>query len=554
MPASSRRKGGRVKLDSELAPVMPHSPEIERMFLGAIIMGCDAPDLNVDDFYLPFHKSFYRSLQRLKRDGKPTNELALFPDLLTHDELDQAGGIDYIARLPEGLPKVANLKFYADTIKMKAAARRGAALCQKMSEDLASANGNTASVLAEAAALSSQLTNPVTSRVLVAEDIKLPDLPESAFDGRLGEICQRRMKDFPLAYSWPALLTAAGVLVRSMAGTIRTNLYTALVGPPHSGKSQAIDRASFLMDLKPPFLAEVKSGSIEGFLKQHGDGREPVLFSPDELSHTFEKAQISNASYAFILNSCFYKDNADLTIAHGNEIHFNRRLSLIGGIVDEKFEDSFGGATTGGLYDRFLFGQCPTGVDEFLYRPLEGLVAFDGQEDERPVNSDVWESRDELATKEKINPRLLEIALRTAAICAAFDGRKELCARDLGPAWELARYQTRVRLLLKPNPGKNFEAQVAAKILNYLNRHAAGGAWMAARQVLHATNANDYGPSVVNRALDALAFSGSIERSEEPAGRGQKRRLVRLTVETPKPAAAQVPAVPREISDEEIPF
>jgi hypothetical protein len=130
----------------------------------------------------------------------------------------------------------------------------------------------------------------------------------------------------------------------------------------------------------------------------------------------------------------------------------------------------------------------------------------------------------------------------------------------------MARYQARVRLLLKPNAGKNFEAQVAAKILNYLNRHAPEGGWMVQRQVLNATNANDYGPSVVNRAIDAMAFSGSIQQSTQPAGRGQSRRILRLTVETLKPAAsqtpnrsnavprAQIPAASREIADDQIPF
>jgi len=28
--------------------------------------------------------------------------------------------------------------------------------------------------------------------------------------------------------------------------------------------------------------------------------------------------------------------------------------------VQDKFDEVFGDATTGGLYDRFLFGLCPT--------------------------------------------------------------------------------------------------------------------------------------------------------------------------------------------------
>jgi hypothetical protein len=50
-------------------------------------------------------------------------------------------------------------------------------------------------------------------------------------------------------------------------------------------------------------------------------------------------------------------DADQLTIARGKAVNFNARLSLVGGIVDEKFDDAFGSATTSGLYDRFLFGQ-----------------------------------------------------------------------------------------------------------------------------------------------------------------------------------------------------
>jgi hypothetical protein len=375
---------------------------------------------------------------------------------------------------------------------------------------------------------------------VITASIDLPDMPDAVLDGRLGEICQTRMKDFPLAFSWLALVTAAGTLVRPTHNILRANLYTALVGEWHSGKTQSIEWANRLMDIKPPILEDLKAGSAEGFLKKVGDHNgDPILFFPDELGHLLEKSQITNASFPYVLNTAFYKDQATLTIAHGQVVNFNCRLSIIGGVIDGKFEDCFGDATTGGLYDRFLFGQCPTGITEFLYRPFQGPPAFENQLDEVRVNYDIWDARDELVKRDKLNPRILEIALRAAAICAAFDGRAELHAADLGPAWELAKYQTRVRMLLRPNSGKNLEAQVACKIINYLNRYAPDGKWLVLREVLHATRANDYGPSTARRALDAMTFSGNIEQVQQDSGRGQKRGLVRLAIEVPGPASAE---------------
>ncbi len=364
---------------------------------------------------------------------------------------------------------------------------------------------------------------------IATASITLPDMPEAVLDGRLGEICQRRLSDFPIAYAWPALLAAASALIhRQEHRTIPANLYVALVGPAHSGKSSAIERANFLLDVKDPILKETKSGSAEGLLADIGDQQsQGVLLFPDELSHLLEKVQITNASFAYILNSLFYKEKQDLTIAHGKSVSFNCRLSLVGGIVDEKFDESFGSATTTGLYDRFLFAQCPSNF-ECLWRPLEGAPAVMETFDEVPVDREVWEARDHIAKTEKLNPRLLEIALRTAAICAAVDGRTRLQAADLDPAWELARYQSRVRMLLQPNPGKNFEARFALKLLAYLNRHAPDGQWVSCRKALKDVRAYDVGPSVVERAMNAMRFGGVIELMESIGGKGQKQRLIRL--------------------------
>ena len=383
-------------------------------------------------------------------------------------------------------------------------------------------NGNVKSVLP-----------PDDLRDIVSpESVVLPDMPETVLDGTLGEICRKRFADCPIAYSWPALLAAGSTLIREQRTLgIRANLYACLVGPIHSGKTSVIERAFHQLQILPPVLVALKAGSAEGLLaavgNQEGNG---CLLFPDELSHLLEKAQIQNASFAYILNSLFYKNEEDLTIAKGKPVRFNCRLSLVGGIVDDKFDDSFGSATTSGLYDRFLFGQCPTG-HEYLWRPPEGNPAITDTFDEVPADRAIWEARDQIARSEKINPRLLEISLRCAAICAAIDGRDKLRAADLAPAWELARYQSRARLLLQPNGGKNFEAKIALKILAYLNRHANGERWMVLRQVLRDTHAYDVGPSVVERAVNAMRFGGAIEEDYRIVGKGQKQRLIRVAGE-----------------------
>jgi hypothetical protein len=369
--------------------------------------------------------------------------------------------------------------------------------------------------------LESVLLPEKTYDVVSPAGVLLPDMPTTVLVGRLGELCHTKLKDFPVAFSWLAALAAASALVRAESSALRANLYVALVGPVHCGKSAAIERANYLLDVKPPFLEQLKAGSAEGLLAKIGDQQgQGILLFPDELSHLLEKTQITNASFAYILNSLFYVDANQLTIARGKAVNFNARLSLVGGIVDEKFDDAFGSATTSGLYDRFLFGQCPTGF-EYLWRPIEGPPAFTDLFDEPTVCRDVWEARDGIAKAEGINPRLLEISLRAAFICAAVDGRSELNGADLNPSWELARYQTRVRVLLQPNRGQNFEAKIALKVLSYLGRHAPDGRYMKLRQVLRDTRAYDYGPSVVERAVKAMRFGGALEEAFARLGRGK---------------------------------
>src|SRR5580692_9524235 len=75
------------------------------------------------------------------------------------------------------------------------------------------------------------------------------DMPDSVLDGRLGEICQKRMVPiYPVAYAWPALVTVAGALVqRGPKGFPRTNLYPCLAGDKATGKSSSIDLTIYLL-------------------------------------------------------------------------------------------------------------------------------------------------------------------------------------------------------------------------------------------------------------------------------------------------------------------
>src|SRR5262249_53771432 len=95
-------------------PLLPHSPEAERAYLGSVLAS-DAPlelELKPEEFFLPNHQAIYRAMKKLQDGGKPYNDISILYDALsTH--IEDCGGVAYLADLMNGIPKVSNLEHYA---------------------------------------------------------------------------------------------------------------------------------------------------------------------------------------------------------------------------------------------------------------------------------------------------------------------------------------------------------------------------------------------------------------------------------------------------------
>jgi hypothetical protein len=252
------------------------------------------------------------------------------------------------------------------------------------------------------------------------------------------------------------------------------------------------------------------------------------------MAHLMSKSQIEHASFPTILNSLFYEDQQEIIAARHKKITFNARLSILGGIVTEKFEDSFAAETVAGLFDRFLFGVAPSNY-QCNYRPPKG-GAEHRADPSKPllslpiINRDVWERKDNWLSSGNA-ARTYEIALRVATICATFDGRPQLKANDLEPALELARYLEDVRRVLKPDLSKNQNAKIYNKIMNYLQRYGEDGGWISLYELKHRTHiVETFGPEMVVRVLNTMESTEVIDlRERETAGRpaGEIRLLER---------------------------
>lgn len=364
-------------------------------------------------------------------------------------------------------------------------------------------------------------------------EMSFPDMSEEAVgDSRLAEICRNKMGNFARAYSFPALLTAAGVMVPlqtssgSIIGARQTNLYTALIGPVGSGKSQAIEQAAAQLSLTSKNYSELKAGSMEGLLarlaKTHGaletESTPQILVNLDEFAFLFKKAGIENASYVDHLNSGFYKSRFEVTAARQSSIQLNCVLSLIGGIVSDRVEECFGASSTSGLHDRFLFGVCPTN-NPFRYVPFDVMESANLEKRLNPcavsVDPAVWELMEEWKRADSTLGRSAEVTLRCAVIIAAFDGRTRLFAKDVEAMRPFLNYQVECRKVILPNAGTTLDAKMCNAIMNYLRRKALSGEWVTGRSLRRGLqrHIDNLGPFIFLNAIKNLQQVRAIEKS-----------------------------------------
>jgi hypothetical protein len=517
---------------------LPYNGEAERSVLGAILIDnaylavARNENLESEHFFLVQHRYIFAAMVRVADHGDPINSVSLEEEFNRCGQLQAAGGLEYLTELATAIPKRTNVAWYARKIREKTTLRRIAFASNPICEQALAAD-EPEEIVARAQAMFSQFSTvePDTS------EPDILDLPEACLDGSLGEICRVAMSEFPRAYAYPALLAAASVrVIPNPIVQVRTNLYVALVGPIHSGNSCAIQAAQRGLGIPDELLETSLAGSAEGLLAKIGVRLNPVLLSPDELSHLLTKAQIQNASLPYVLPRLYYQDTVRSIAAGRKQIEFSARVSILGGVVEENFGDHFGAASMNGLYDRFIFGHDPSDY-LYIYRELPAFGALNeflppgARFMQTRIDNSVWEWVRALRKEEPgLNPRVIENALRVASICASIDGRL-LRAEDLGPTREFIRYQSRERIILQPNPGKNSEGVLAYRILSHLEKHR--GEWLLQRVVMHKVHGSDFGPAVWNRVITALVYRGDIEMRD---GSRKNQKLLRALCDCLRPS------------------
>jgi replicative DNA helicase len=108
--------------------ILPHSLDAEKSVLGAILIHNEAFNhaaelIDGHDFFRDAHRRIFNSMVALSERNDAIDFLTVKEELSRTGQLDEVGGPAYIASLADGVPRSANVEFYARIVKEKSTLR-----------------------------------------------------------------------------------------------------------------------------------------------------------------------------------------------------------------------------------------------------------------------------------------------------------------------------------------------------------------------------------------------------------------------------------------------
>ncbi|MBW5448768.1 replicative DNA helicase [Cohnella sp. CFH 77786] len=109
--------------------VPPQNLEAEQAVLGAILLEAEAlitamERLRAEDFYSVAHQRIFEAIVSLNEDNQPLDLITLTARLRDQGELEEVGGVSYLAKLIGSVPTAANVDYYAQIVEEKSMLRR----------------------------------------------------------------------------------------------------------------------------------------------------------------------------------------------------------------------------------------------------------------------------------------------------------------------------------------------------------------------------------------------------------------------------------------------
>jgi replicative DNA helicase len=107
----------------------PYAAEAEVSVLGGMLIDGDAVAKAIEAvdesmFYREGHRRIFRSMARLFQRGEVVDPTTVSEDLKQTNDLEQAGGLPYLAELLDAVPTAANIEYHARIVRERALMRR----------------------------------------------------------------------------------------------------------------------------------------------------------------------------------------------------------------------------------------------------------------------------------------------------------------------------------------------------------------------------------------------------------------------------------------------
>ncbi|MDH3546508.1 MAG: replicative DNA helicase [Gammaproteobacteria bacterium] len=136
--------------------VPPNSIEAEQSLLGGLMLDHQSWDqiadiVSVQDFYRKDHRLIFAAIASLAEGANPSDVVTVSEYLDNRGELDEAGGLEYLATLANETPGAANARSYAKILRERSMLRALISAGNEISGSAFATDGRTAAELVDAA-------------------------------------------------------------------------------------------------------------------------------------------------------------------------------------------------------------------------------------------------------------------------------------------------------------------------------------------------------------------------------------------------------------------
>jgi len=127
--------------------VPPQAVDIERAVLGAMLIDRQAISkvveiLDESCFYVSSHRKIYRAILALFERDEPADQITVVEELRKRRELEEVGGVSYLAELAGEIPTSANVEYHARIVLEKALLRKLINVSSQIAEECYQGTGS----------------------------------------------------------------------------------------------------------------------------------------------------------------------------------------------------------------------------------------------------------------------------------------------------------------------------------------------------------------------------------------------------------------------------